>query len=527
MSRPNVQQFSFYDVNADAIGLGPAAIERHLLVLVHRLFADEDFAGMYHEQLGRTPCDPYVLVGMQMLRFHYRLGEEAVVERCKRDLGFKFALGLTRDENPPSVRSLGRFWSKLCQKLGDDVLHRRVVRLAVDERILDDAALQAIDSTNTECRGAIIDTYNLIAVAIGQVVRRTAQSLDCQPAELLEQWELPERYLDRSPKGAAGIDWNDMSARNELLTAQVRDADKVVSAVERLGDGVSVDVIEAVALLRTVAHQDVEQLDDGSYKIAQGTVAGRVISITDPEARHGRKSSSKLINGFKVHVMCTISTLFCTGILMTDASVHDAVPTADLLDQADNDGVKPQTMLGDGAYTTGANMKACEDRDVELLGKMPAPSTKDSFPKQRFEIDLSEMTVTCPGGSTTDRWTLVNDRGSSDTRVPQFKFDKQTCQSCPLVQLCSSATRKGRGRTIALNAHEDQLQKLKEFNKSDEARRLLPKRSAVERLISHLVRIGMRHARFFSMKRVQFQAYMTAAVYNLQRYVTLVVASGG
>lgn len=527
MSRPNVQQFSIFDVNADAIGLGPAAFERHLAALVRRLFTDEDFAGMYHDQLGRTPCSPYVLVGIQMLRFFCGLGEEAVIERCRRDLGFKFALGLRADEDPPSARSLSRFWSKLCEKFGDDVLHRRVLQLAVEEEVLDDQALQAIDSTNTDCRGAVIDTYNLIAVAIGQVVRRMAQSSRVTPADLLEQWKLPARYLDRSPKGAAGIDWNDRTARDALLTAQIQDADRVVETVDGLGDAVAADVIEAVALLRTVTHQDVEQLADGTYRIAQGTVPGRIISITDPEARHGRKSASKVINGFKVHVMCTISTLFCTGIVMTDASAHDATPTGELLDQAAGNAVEPETMLGDGAYTTGGNMKQCEQRGVELRGKMSAPSSKDALPKQSFDIDLDTMIVTCPAGNTTDRWTSVTDPGDSGAKVPRFHFDKQTCQGCPLKDRCSSATRNGRERTITLNPHEDQLQKLKEFNQREDAPRLLRKRSAVERLISHLVRMGMRHARFFTMKRVQFQAYMTAAVYNLQRYLTLESAAGG
>lgn len=36
--------------------------------------------------------------------------------------------------------------------------------------------------------------------------------------------------------------------------------------------------------------------------------------------------------------------------------------------------------------------------------------------------------------------------------------------------------------------------------------------------------MGMRHARFFGMHKVQFQAYMTAAAYNLQRLFKLMAA---
>lgn len=526
MLRSKAQQYSFYHVNPDAIELAPDAFERHVPELVRRLFTDDDFEGMYHEQLGKEARCPYAVVAMQMLRFRYDLSEREVIERCKRDMGFKYALGLELDEAPPSASTLGRVWSKLCKKLGDDILHRRILRLAMGEGLLDDVALQAIDSTNTDCRGAVTDTYNLIGVAIGQLVRRVAQMLACQPATLVEQWKLPARYLDRSPKGDAGIDWNDEAARNQLLTAQVRDADRVVKAVEAMADELPTEVIEAVDLLKTVAHQDVEQLDDGSYKIARGTASGRVISITDPEARHGRKSASKRINGFKVHVMCTISSLFCTGVAMTDASVHDSKPTGKLLDQTEGNAVKPERVLGDGAYTTGENMAECEARGIEMRGKIPSPSTSTSLPKQRFTIDLDNMTATCPAGKTTDHVTNVKDPARGDGKVPKLHFNKKVCQACPLKERCSSDTRNGKGRKIVLNAHEGQLQKLREYNKSDEAPGQLRQRSAVERLISHLVRLGMRHARFFTIKRVQFQAYMTAAVYNLQRYMTLMYASG-
>jgi hypothetical protein len=37
--------------------------------------------------------------------------------------------------------------------------------------------------------------------------------------------------------------------------------------------------------------------------------------------------------------------------------------------------------------------------------------------------------------------------------------------------------------------------------------------------------MGMRQARFFGMAMVKFQAFMTAAAYNLQRYMTLAAAA--
>ena len=88
---------------------------------------------------------------------------------------------------------------------------------------------------------------------------------------------------------------------------------------------------------------------------------------------------------------------------------------------------------------------------------------------------------------------------------------------------CCSATKKGRNRTIMLSVYETELQTIKAFNASSRATEVLRSRSAIERLISHLVKMGMRTARFFGMHRVQLQAHMVAAAYNLQRFITLTV----
>jgi hypothetical protein len=103
------------------------------------------------------------------------------------------------------------------------------------------------------------------------------------------------------------------------------------------------------------------------------------------------------------------------------------------------------------------------------------------------------------------------------------------CWPCACRAECSrepasSTTRRGQGRTTTLSVYEDEQQRAKAFNRSARAPEVLRKRSAIERLISHFVRLGMRHARFLGLLATQFQAFMTATAHNLQRHVTLTVA---
>lgn len=512
-----------FQVNPDLIRLERDSFERQLRDALPRLVRGEDFKGWWSSEVGAPTCCPIVLSGMLLLQRRYNLSDEALEARCRRDLGFKYALGLDPDAAPPSASTVKRFRKKLRSRLGDDFLQLRVLKLAIEDGLLDDAALQAADSTNTDCRGAVIDTFNLIGAGIRQVIRVVAKCLGTRPEDLARQWGM-HRYMARSMKGAASIDWNDESARNALLTLEVTDADRLPAVVGGLCATWPADVAEALELLRKVAHQDVEQTPDGTWRIAKGTTPGRVISMTDPEARHGRKSSSKVINGFKTHLIGTVSSQFVTGITVTNASVHDAAPTPELIRQTEQAGVKPGEVLADNAYGTGENRRKCAESGVALRTRLPAPSHKGALPKMAFDIDLEHMRVNCPAGQSTDRFSLVKDDSGSDESVPSFRFDRQTCQACDRRDLCCSEVRHGRGRTITLSVYERELQDAKAFARSDRAPALLRARSAVERLISHLVRFGMRHARFFGMHCVQFQAFMTAAAYNLQRIFTLTSA---
>ena len=50
---------------------------------------------------------------------------------------------------------------------------------------------------------------------------------------------------------------------------------------------------QAALLLATVLGQDLEQSEDGLFRIARRVAKDRVISTVDPEARHGHKTTAR------------------------------------------------------------------------------------------------------------------------------------------------------------------------------------------------------------------------------------------
>lgn len=523
MLRSTFYQQSLLEVDPDELRLKRGSFERELRNVLPKLVSVDDFVPLHPSAEGADTCDPLVLTGMLLLQFRFGLGDEDLIDRCRRDLGFRYALALEKGVAPPGQASLKRFRAALRKLKGPDWVFRQSLNLALKAGQVAGDELQAIDSTNTDQRGATLDTFNLISAAIRATILAMAAHLERDPRDLGREWAAT-RYLGRSIKGRVSINWSDETERNALLTSEIVDAERIVGLVQQAANPVPEDVAEAIELMRQVAYQDVERQPDGTYKIVRGTARGRIVSVTDPEARHGHKSSSKTITGFKTHVMGTVTSQFVTAIDVTSAEVHDSVPTPGLIAQATSVGLKPTDAVGDAAYGTGPNRRACSELGVTLHAKLPTPSP-GGFPKRDFGIDLAAMSVTCPGGETTTTYSMVKDPGGSTEKVPQFRFPPATCRACPLREQCAKATADGRGRLIALNRHEAEIQEAQRMNAQPEEKVLLRRRSAVERLLAHLVRMGMRQARFFGLAMVQFQAFMTAAAYNLQRYMTLAAAA--
>jgi IS5 family transposase len=105
----------------------------------------------------------------------------------------------------------------------------------------------------------------------------------------------------------------------------------------------------SLGLLALVAGQDVEQDEDGTWKIARRVAPERVVSIVDPEARHMHKSRSEYIDTYKAHVAVEPETGLLTAAAVTPANASDAKTAIGLLDK-EAPGLE---VLADTAYGSG------------------------------------------------------------------------------------------------------------------------------------------------------------------------------
>ena len=278
----------------------------------------------------------------------------------------------------------------------------------------------------------------------------------------------------------------------------------------------SVGVVETAALLATVLGQDLEEGDDGRFRIVRRVAKDRMISTVDPDARHGHKTQARGFDGYKGHVAVDPDSEIITDTTVTPGNAGDASVAEDLIDDllADEDPSDDAKVYGDSAYGTGAFQQRLDDEHIDSGCRTQPPSAPAGrFGKDRFEVDLDHDTVTCPAGVTVSVHRGVHGDG--------IAYFAEHCTGCPLRGECTNAAG---GRTIRVNQFEAALararQRQAEPDWQADYRATRPK---VERKLAHLMRRrhGGRRARVRGQPKVDADFNLLAAAANVARLAAL------
>ena len=498
-----------------------------------RIFTDEQFASLYCPDNGRTSVPPSTLSVMLLLQAHDRASDEEAIRRSRYDLCWKVALGIGISESPCAKSTLQEFRAKLIihEKQGEIFLTsiqeaKRLGFLGRKKKLK-----LALDTTPIFGKGAVRDTYNLLADGIVKLVRALAKVEGVDPQEWAHTHDL-SRYFDSSIKGTAEIDWSDKAAREAFLTGIVADARRLLEeskqVVMRLEPEQSGEVVEAADLLCRLLLQDIEEKGDGSASIKKGVAKDRIVSTTDPQMRHGRKSKATRFDGHKADVAVEPESQLITAVDVIAGNAHDSEGALEMVRQSEqNTGCEVQKVVGDCAYGGGETRREFEDAKIGLVAKVPRPPKKGAIPKSEFEMDLENDTVTCPEGQVCSTYETATIKTSSGRKhkVKRFIFDAQVCNKCPRYGECVKS-KKGKGRTVTLHYEEALLQRAREYQKTPEFREDIRARQTVEHRIARLVQLGIRKSRFFGRGKTLFQVLMAAAVANFTLIVSRLAGAG-
>ena len=480
-----------------------------MAVVSDRLFVDDDLKDMYDPGNGRPSLPPSLMSGVLLLQFHDDVSDEEAVQRLMFDLRWQVALNLPTDFAGFDPSSLTYFRQRLIEHQKERYAFDRLVKVGREAGFIPDRVTLLTDTTRTKGAGAVMDTYTLLRKGIRKLLKQCGYAAAKQRGLSLETQRLIATYVEQDRK--AKIDWTDPQQRAAQLQVLFQDAEAALElATDQMDDA---DVRSTGWLLVKILGDDIAQNDQDQPQIAKGTAEDRIISITDPEMRHGRKSSAVRFDGFRTATTTEQSSEMIVDIQDIPAAGSDGqelMPSIVRVEQ--HAGVTVERVIGDGAYPCGENLAACalhQPEPVDLLA--PLAQGKDPVvDKAAFQIDLAQQTATCPQGHT-----VAASKGSTQDGLPtlRFCFLRATCETCPLFQRCVRS--KSAGRTVNTHPHEAYLRAARERQQTDEFKNAYRLRPAIERKQAEQVQHGLRHTRYLGHPKRQLQRLWQAAATNL------------
>lgn len=491
---------------------------------------------------GRRAWPAPVLMSLLLLRWMEEgLSRIAAMRRADSDIVWRAAMGLIIGGPTPSERTMRDFEAFLRERHPSAdlpryvLLHEHFVHLALWSGSSNDPKW-AMDSTPQYCYGAVLDTVRLLGDGLRLVARSYASTTGTTLVLLAGRWNLP-LLLAKSTKGHLAIDWRDQGERTRVITELAGDVTRIVADVRQNLDAIKngprkLALISRCDAVVRVVEQDLEATADGRLVIAQKVAKNRLISITDPEARHGRKSKSQTFNGFKINVLGDLVSGLIAAVSVTPGNGHDAPPGHELIARATRMRLDLRKVLADTAYGGAADRhKILAEYGVRLVAPPPPiaePEPDGALPRSAFSLDFAAMSATCPNKVTTTDVVRVEDHAEPHLR---FRWPLSACAECPLRlrclakrQLASSVPpadgRTGRprkvGRVLDLHPFEQELREARAAWLDPAVRRVYRDRTQAERLISQVVRHGGRVARAWGRPAASLQAHAIVMRCNLE-----------
>jgi transposase len=246
------------------------------------------------------------------------------------------------------------------------------------------------------------------------------------------------------------------------------------------------------------------------------------LSTTDPDARLLSKGD-QTIAGYNVqnvvddkHMLIVASEV----VNRSDAGHLYAMAKAakEVLE------AKSLRVLADAGYYNSEDLKACEDDGIEALVPLHEGNGKlekeGRFSRKDFRYDAAADAYRCPAGAllrpTEGRWK--NASGRVEVR---YLARKVTCAACPLRAQCLAP--KASYRSIARWEHEDILERHRARMESEEAVKLMRRRSAiVEHPFGTLkCRAGYQHFLVRGFDKVRGEWSLMALCYNFTRVLNI------
>jgi len=251
---------------------------------------------------------------------------------------------------------------------------------------------------------------------------------------------------------------------------------------------------------KQVKAQDVEKEQEGKATLIKGVAKDRRISVEDGQMRHGRKSRSVRVDGYKRHVLQDMDSGMVRAVGVTPANAPEASVTEAISVDLERQAVTLQELHIDRAYLSSHWVRS-RSPELEVYCKAWPVRQGKQFSKQAFHLDWERQIIRCPASQEMPF-----------TPGGVVHFQKKLCAQCPLQAQC---TRSPKGRSVSIHPDEALLVELRQRQLTHVGRAKLRERVVVEHTLAHIGHWQGERARYRGLRKNLFDLRRCAVIHNL------------
>jgi hypothetical protein len=358
----------------------------------------EELATIFKDStVGHSPVPPAQIALTIILQAYLGISDDEVIEEMLMDQRWQLVLDCLNCETPPfSKATLVRFRNRLIKKELDQRLIDRTVEIAKQKGGFGSSQLKAaLDSSPLWGAGKVEDTYNLLGHALRKAVSVIAAVQGRESAEIAELTGAP--ILNSSSlKTALDLNWDDPGERQNALSIILKSLCSVEQWMQSQSDCDEFEVAkETLDVARVIESQNVTFDSQGVPSLSKGVAKDRRISIEDSDMRHGRKSRSKKIDGYKRHVLKDLESGVVCAVALTRANTPESAATVDLERDLKLQNIHLAELHIDRAYLSSHWVTQRDDK-LQIFCKAWPVRNSGRFDKNSFFLDWDTHLISCP-----------------------------------------------------------------------------------------------------------------------------------
>lgn len=499
-----------------------------------RRMLDESWSGLFRDQLlcelpvnkitpflrdgvGAPSKELYTLLGVLLFQQTMDLNDAQVVEQLSFNIQWHYALNITEESDSAKYISEKTLWHwrQVLTQHGLDQLIFDNISTKLNRAFNVNTAEQRIDSVHIKSNMRRLGRIGIFSHTINKFLvnlKRQCPSLYKSIGN-----ELLERYVSKKAMAVFSMVKPSESAKTlQQVSVDLYDLIELFKTHRTVCNMHSYKLMQ-----RVLAEQcDVTTTDDDTEKVAvkppKQIPCDSVQNPSDPDAAYsGHKGQ-----GYQVQVMETFTrtededekeqTLnLITHVAVEKASAHDSHALIPAIEDADQRGLKPSTILADTLYGGDDNVQTANTQDVEVI----APTYKaGKFDLSGFTVDQKGYAISCPEGHCP-----VHVSYKKKTHRYSARFDRDQCTSCPCMGNCPIHPGK-KYYYLRYSAKDHRLAVRRQQESTHAFVDMYRWRAGVEATMSQYNALtGVKRLRIRGLKAVRYCAVLKAAGLNLLR----------